>query len=194
MIPDLPARPIESSFPCLWKKLCAVGRSKIAMVAPPSELTPPNRTVPTILNFSTGPLAITSIVSPTLKCWADAVLASIAISCGPVGQRPPVSESGLNRWSPFGLTLNARFGAPPCEITLPFRSTSCAWSWIPPSASATPGRLRTRARRPSGSDGGMAPLSALPPIALLPVITASVFLYTCVKTVLNAALIVSVRT
>ena len=121
-------------------------------------------------------MAITPIVLPTPKCCAEAVFVSIAISCGLVGQRPSVRASGLNRWSPFGLTLNARFGAPPCEITLPLWLMSCAWSWMPPSASATPGRFRTRTRSDSGNDGGTAPLSALPPIALLPVITASVFL------------------
>ena len=40
------AIPIESSLPSLLKIFCAVGRSKIASVAPPSELTPPKRTVP----------------------------------------------------------------------------------------------------------------------------------------------------
>ena len=48
---------------------CAVGRSKIASVAPPSELTPPNLTMPTIRNRSTGPRVSTPIVSPTAKCF-----------------------------------------------------------------------------------------------------------------------------
>ena len=51
--------------------------------------------------------------------WADAVFVSIAISFEPVGQWPSTRTSGLKRWLPCGLTLKARFGAPPCEITLP---------------------------------------------------------------------------
>ena len=40
----------------------------------------------------------------------------------------------MNRWSPFGLTLNARLGAPPAlMITLPSRPTSFASSAMPPS-------------------------------------------------------------
>ena len=79
-------------------------------------------------------------------------------------------------------------GAPPLlEITLLFAPTSFAWSAIPPSASATPGSPRTFASSDSGKDGGVTPWFALPPIALLPVMTASVFLYTWLKTVPNAA-------
>ena len=38
------------------------------------------------------------------------MLESIAISSGPLGQCPVVSLRGLKRWSPVGLTLNARPG------------------------------------------------------------------------------------
>src|SRR5207302_1865067 len=67
-------------------------------------------------------------------------------------------------------------GAPPREITLPSCPTSCARSAIPPDASATPGSARTRVSSEAGSEGGVSrslPCSS-PPIALLPVITASV--------------------
>jgi hypothetical protein len=118
----------------------------------------------------------TPISSPTAKCFEPAVFASIAISCVPLGQWPAVSTSGLKRCSPCGLTLKARFGAPPRETTLLLRSTSFASSAIPPSATATPGSARTRSSSDCGSDGTATPLFADPPIALLPVITASVFL------------------
>jgi hypothetical protein len=172
----LPATPIESSLPTLLKIRCAVGGSKIASVEPPSELTLPNRTSPAMRNFCSGPRVRTPIESPTLKCFEEAVFASIAIWFGPLGQWPSVRTSGLNRWSPFGSTLKARFGAPPNETTLLSRPTSFAWSSMPPSATATPGRARTFPSSDSGSDGSTMPLFALPPIALLPVMTASVFL------------------
>ena len=91
------AIPIVSSLPSLWKIRWAVGRSKIAIVAPPSELTPPKRTVPTMWNRCTGPRVSTPIVSPTPKCLLLAVFASIAISFGACGQCPVVRTSGLNR-------------------------------------------------------------------------------------------------
>ncbi len=59
------ATPIESSLPSLWNSRCAVGRSKIEIVVPPSESSPPNLTRPTIRKVCTGPRAITPIVSPT---------------------------------------------------------------------------------------------------------------------------------
>jgi len=172
----LPATPIESSLPSLLKIRCAVGRSKIASVAPPSELRPAKRTSPVMRKRLSGPCASTPIESPTVKCLVDAVIASIAISCDPLGQRPSERTSGLKRWSPRGWTLNARLGAPPRETTLLSGPTSFAWSLTPPSATSTPGRPRTRVSSDCGSDGSTAPLFALPPIALLPVITASVFL------------------
>ena len=105
-----PATPIESSFPSLRKIRCAVGRSKIESVAPPSEFSPPNLTRPTMRNVCSGPCATTPIVSPSAKCFDVAVALSIAISRGALGQRPLVSTSGLKRWLPAGLTLNARPG------------------------------------------------------------------------------------
>ncbi len=104
------ATSIESSFPSLRKSRCAVGRSKIESVAPPSEFSPPNLTMPTMRNVCSGPCATTPIVSPTAKCFDDAVALSIATSRGALGQRPLVRTSGLKRWLPAGLTLNARPG------------------------------------------------------------------------------------
>ena len=59
--PCLAATLIESSLPCLWNSCWASGSVKIAIVAPPSEDTPANLTVPTILNCWTGPRATTPI-------------------------------------------------------------------------------------------------------------------------------------
>ncbi len=55
-----------SSLPALSKIVCAVGKSKIAIVAPPSDETLPNLTMPLIVYFCSGPRAMTPIVSPTL--------------------------------------------------------------------------------------------------------------------------------
>ena len=61
-------------------------------------------------------------------------------------------------------------------MTLPFRPTSCAVSEMPPDAIPTDGSARTWVRSEAGSEGvvGALPL-LLDEIALLPVITASVF-------------------
>ncbi len=63
--PGFAAMPIESRRPILLNSRCAVGRSKMESVPPPSELRPPNLTRPTIRKVFTGPRAITPIVSPT---------------------------------------------------------------------------------------------------------------------------------
>ena len=62
--PGFAAMSIPSSLPSLWKIFCAVGKSKIAIVVPPSDETPPILTIPAILYRTTGPRAITPIVSP----------------------------------------------------------------------------------------------------------------------------------
>ena len=98
-------------MPSRPRSFCAVGWSKTAIVALPIEM-PGSFTMPTTLNFWTGPRFSTPIVSPSAKFSCEATRVSIAISCGPFGQRPCVSSSGLKRWSPFGLTLDARLGAP----------------------------------------------------------------------------------
>ena len=59
------ATPIESSFPTLLNRRCAVGRSKMRASLTPSELRPPNFTRPTIRKVFTGPRSTTPIVSPT---------------------------------------------------------------------------------------------------------------------------------
>ena len=64
--PCLAAMSIASSLPTLLKILCAVGKSKIAIVAPPSDATPPIFTTPATVNVCSGPRAMTPIVSPTL--------------------------------------------------------------------------------------------------------------------------------
>ncbi len=49
VVPDFAAMSIPSSFPSLWKTFCAVGKSKMTIVAPPSDETPPILTTPAIL-------------------------------------------------------------------------------------------------------------------------------------------------
>ena len=91
---------IVSSLPCLLKTLCAVAVEKTAIVAPPSEETPPNLTVPAILKRSSGPRATTPICCPIEKWSLLAVAASMSTSAGPLGQVPFASVSGLKRWAP----------------------------------------------------------------------------------------------
>jgi hypothetical protein len=103
---------ISSNWSGLSKRLCAVGTSKPASVAPPRLAEPePNLTRPEILNLTTGPSAWTPITSPTAKCSFFAVVWSITTS-SPWGQRPETSESGLKREAPLAM-LKPRFGAPP---------------------------------------------------------------------------------
>ena len=45
-VPSLAAIEIPSKSPCLCSSVCAVGRSQIASVAPPSESTSPNVAMP----------------------------------------------------------------------------------------------------------------------------------------------------
>ena len=66
LVPCVAAMSMASSFPSLWKIRCAVGKSKMAIVAPPSDETVPILTIPAIRNCCTGPRAITPIDWPTL--------------------------------------------------------------------------------------------------------------------------------
>ncbi len=121
-----------------------------------------------ILNScSLPPRGTTGTVCPILKPWLEAVCSSTPTSWGPWGHVPETRVSGLKREGPF--VLNARPGAPPWVIVLPFEPTNCAWSPIPPSAAATSGRACTRASVESGNDGAFWE----PPKASLPVTTAS---------------------
>ncbi len=70
----------------------------MASVAPPSEETPANLTVPATVKRWTGPRAITPICCPSRKCCLLAVAASMSISSGCVGQPPLDRLSGLKRW------------------------------------------------------------------------------------------------
>ena len=64
-VPSFAVIEIESYWPSWWSRACAVGRSTIAITAPPSESTSPNFATPVIVYCSTGPLADTPILSPT---------------------------------------------------------------------------------------------------------------------------------
>ena len=69
----------------------------MANVAPPSDSWPANSARPEIVNCSTGPLAITPMVSPTAKPSSSAVPASITTSSGLSAHEPSVSSVGLKR-------------------------------------------------------------------------------------------------
>ena len=109
--PARAATAISSSLPSLSKRRCAVGRSKPASVAPPSEEAEPKWMIPEIRSRSTGPTAWTPTSWPTAKCSLSAVDSSTTTSPEP-GQLPETSVSGLNWESPFAM-LKPRFGAPP---------------------------------------------------------------------------------
>ena len=64
-VPDFAATEIESKCPSFWKRVCAVGTSNTANVAPPIESTEPNRAIPLISYCSTGPSAAIPTESPT---------------------------------------------------------------------------------------------------------------------------------
>ncbi len=63
--PGRSAIEIESSLPTLPNSCWATEKSKIAIVAPPSEDTPPILAMPAIRIRCSAPRAITPIVSPT---------------------------------------------------------------------------------------------------------------------------------
>ena len=56
---------IWSSWLRFSNSFCAVGRSKIAMVAPPIVETPPSSAMPTMRNGFVGPCTDTPIFCPT---------------------------------------------------------------------------------------------------------------------------------
>ena len=109
--PARAATATSSSLPSLSKSRCAVGRSKPARVAPPSEEAEPNVMIPEMRSRSAGPAAWTPTSSPTAKSSLSAVDSSTTTSPGP-GQAPSTSVSGLNCESPSAIE-KPRFGAPP---------------------------------------------------------------------------------
>jgi hypothetical protein len=94
-VPDLPSTRIESTWPCFLNRRCAVPSVKIAAVALPIDLTSPNRAIPVMRYWRTGPRALTPIVSPSRYPLSSAVPASIAMSRGPRGKPPASNLNGL---------------------------------------------------------------------------------------------------
>ena len=86
-----------SSSPSLSSSAWAVGMSKMANVALPSELRSPYFATPTISYWRAGPSAATPIRSPGASFSSSATASSIATSCPPDGQRPSTRLSGLKR-------------------------------------------------------------------------------------------------
>ena len=142
LTPSSAATETTSSRPSLWRSRCATGRSKTAIVAPPSELTFPKRASPTTAKGAAGPNTAIRTASPTPIPCDSAVEASRTTSRSCAAQRPAFSRSGLKR-SSCGRNPITNDGSP--ETLSPCASTTFAVGGLPdrskmaPAASATPG-------------------------------------------------------
>ncbi len=194
--PSCAATCTESSSPSLSRSAWAVGMSKMANVAPPSELTSPYLAMPTISYSWAGPRAATPIRSPMARFSSSATPSSIATSSAPDGQLPSTRLSGLKRSYSLAVSRpNANEGAPPVSIGSPSGLSSLVWkSLTEPVATSTPSTARTCSRTSSGIGGGCDCSPSKLMSAPLPVTTASVPAYDSTKMALNALSIVSVST
>ena len=194
--PSCAAACTASSSPSLSRSAWAVGMSKMAKVAPPSELTSPYFAIPTISNSWAGPSAATPIRSPMPRFSSSATPSSIASSSEPDGQRPSTRLSGLKRSYSGAVSMpNANEGAPPVSIDSPSGLSSLVWKSVTePVATSTPSTARTRSRTSSGIGGGCDCSPSKLMSASLPLTTASVPAYDSTKMALNALSIVSVST
>ena len=102
-------------------------------------------------NRSSGPRVSTPIVSPIAKCFSFAVFVSIAISSARSASARP-SDERVEALVALWIDAEARFGAPPFEDHLVVAVDELRLAAMPPSATATPGRLRTRASSDSASE------------------------------------------
>jgi hypothetical protein len=194
--PSCAAACTESSSPSLSRSAWAVGTSKMANVAPPSELTSPYLAIPTISYSRAGPRAATPIRSPTARFSSSATPSSIATSLAPDGQLPSTRLSGLNRSYSAAVSMpNANDGAPPVSIGSPSGLSSLVWGSVTePVATSTPSTARTCSRAFSGIGGASDCSPSKLMSAPLPLTTASVPAYDSTKIALNALSIVSVST
>ena len=192
--PSFAASWIPSSLPTFENSFCAVGMSKIAIVAEPIDELSAYVAIPVISNRRAPWSVATPIVSPSAKCFVSAVCLSIAICPPPTGHRPSASFRGLKRASFGGSTLEAMLPPPPVEMTLPSRPISCASPPTSPEAVATSGSCRTFTSTEAGKAGVSAVLLLSFLNATLPLITASEFWNEWSTIPVNAAVIVSVRT
>ncbi len=194
--PSCAAACTASSLPSLSRSAWAVGTSKMANVAPPSELRSPYLATPTISYSRAGPRAATPTRSPTARFSSSATPSSIATSSAPDGQRPSTRLSGLKRSCSGAVSMpNANEGAPPVSIDSPSGLSSVVWGSVTePVATSTPSTARTRSRTSSGigGDSDVSPSKLMS--APLPLTTASVPAYDSTKMALNALSIVSVST
>ena len=174
--PSSAAACTASSSPSLSRSVWAVGMSKMANVAPPSELTSPYRAIPTISNSWAGPRAATPIRSPMARLSSSATPSSIASSPEPDGQRPSTRLSGLKRSYSGAVSMpKAKEGAPPVSIGSPSGLSSLVWKSVTePAATSTPSTSRTCSRTSSGIGAGCdcSPSKLMP--ASSPLTTASV--------------------
>ena len=125
--PDFAAMRIWSSCPTLSKRLCAVGRSKPARVAPPIErhgavLERSPRSGTARPGLSTARRSSGRPGGPSSRRWTRRRRAR---PCP--GQAPFTRVSELNCGC-VGSTLKPRFGAPPKTIAFPFSPMRCALS------------------------------------------------------------------
>ena len=129
--PSSAAACTASSSPSFSRSAWAVGMSKMANVAPPSELSSPYRAIPTISNSCAGPRAATPIRSPRARLSSSATPSSIASSSEPDGQRPSTRLSGLKRSYSGAVSMpNANEGAPPVSIDSPSGLSSLVWKSV----------------------------------------------------------------
>ena len=118
--PSSAAAWIASSCPSLSSSACAVGTSKMAKVALPSELRSPYLAIPTIRNCRAGPSAATPTRSPSARSSSSATPSSTTTSSPSAGQRPSTRLRGLKRsYSGAVSRPNASDGASPLLISSP---------------------------------------------------------------------------
>ena len=143
--PSAAATWTASSCPSLSSSFCAVGMSKMANVAPPSELRSPYLAMPTTRYRRAGPSAATPTRSPRDRSSSSATPSSTTTSSPPEAHRPSTRLSGLKRsYSGAVSRPNASEGAPPVSISSPSAFSSFVWkSWTEPVATSTPSTERT---------------------------------------------------
>ena len=159
----------------MWKIFCAVGKSKIAIVAPPSDETPPILTMPDDRVWPLRPAAIDAdrvadlvvVLRRRVRVDVDLVRAD-----GPRAgdERERVEALVAVRVDAEGERRRAVAGDDLAVASDEVREVADSAR----AASATPGSFRTFPSSDSGKDGGSVVL-LLFPRALLPVTTASVF-------------------
>ena len=157
VVPSAAAAWTASSWPSLSSSSCAVGTSKMANVALPSELSSPYLATPTIRNPAPGRARRRRCGRRAARSSSSATPSSTATSSPPLGQRPSTRLSGLKRAYSGAVSMpNANEGEPPVSIASPSGRSSFVWkSCTEPAAISTPSTPRTRSSVSSGIGGGL---------------------------------------